>query len=67
MHKLKKVILGHIFFYLLVTIIPFFHIINIIQGIEDTIVGIGCYLNLGVGVVMLLIYIFCLAGKMEEM
>lgn len=67
MHKLKKVILGHIFFYLLVTIIPFFHIINIIQGIDDTIVGIGCYLNLGVGVVMLLIYIFFFAGKMEEM
>ena len=66
MHRLKKVILGHDFFYLLATIIPFFHLINVIGDIEDTIVGVGCYFNLGVGVVMILIYIFCFAGKMEE-
>lgn len=57
---LNKVLLAEVILYLVVTVIPYFHISSLLKefdsSLSTTSIGIGCYLNIGVAILMAITY-----------
>lgn len=67
---LKKVLLSEVILYLFVTVIPYFHISSLLKefdsSLSTTSIGIGCYLNIGVAILMAITYFSSLSKQLSE-
>lgn len=67
---LKKVLLSEVILYLFVTTVPYFHISNLLKefdsSLSTTSIGIGCYLNIGVAILMAITYFSSLSKQLGE-
>lgn len=67
---LKKVLLSETILYLIVTVIPYFHISSLLKEFESSLaitgIGIGCYLNIGVAILMAITYWGHLSKQLDE-
>lgn len=67
---LNKVLLSEVILYLVVTVIPYFHISSLLKefdsSLSTTSVGIGCYLNIVVAILMAIIYFSSLSKQLGE-
>ncbi len=67
---LKKVLLSEVILYLIVTVIPYFHISSLLKefdsSLSTTSIGVGCYLNIGVAILMAITYFSRLSKQLGE-
>lgn len=67
---LKKVLLSEVILYLFVTVVPYFHISSLLKefdsSLSTTSIGIGCYLNIGVAILMAITYFSSLSKQLGE-
>ena len=67
---LKKVLLSEVILYLFVTVVPYFHISSLLKefdsSLSTTSIGIGCYLNIGVAILMAITFFSSLSKQLGE-
>ena len=67
--NLRKLILIEDIFYILSTMVPLFHMMNLLKEFDPSLtstgIGSGCYLNIAVAMFMIIMYIFVFSKKLH--
>lgn len=69
-YVLKGLMLIESIAYLIVTVVPYFDISNVLKefdsSLSSTAIGAGCYLNIAIGVLTIILYFATFSKKLEE-
>ena len=69
-YTLKKIILIEDLLYIISTVVPLFHMTNLLKEFDSSLsstgIGIGCYLNIAVAVFMIIMYFSAFSKKLHD-
>lgn len=67
--NLRKIILIEDILYIISTVVPLFHMMNLLKEFDSSLsstgIGIGCYLNIAVAVFMIIMYFLIFSKKLH--